>query len=78
MKSDFFIVGSGHRHYRFQSIAIRLDGGDATLISWAEEDDVPFLERTVGETPTYNLQGQQVGDGYKGIVILNGKKVLVK
>lgn len=59
-----------------QSIAIRLDDGDATLISWAEEDDAPFLEQTVGETPAYNLQGQQVGDGYKGIVILNGKKYI--
>ena len=27
---------------------------------------------------TYNLAGQQVGKGYKGIVIKNGKKVIVK
>lgn len=29
-------------------------------------------------TANYNLSGQRVGDGYKGIVIKNGKKVLVR
>ena len=29
-------------------------------------------------TPQYNMQGQRVGNGYHGIVIRNGRKVLVK
>ena len=37
---------------------------------------------SVGKTATdgkmYNLSGQQVGEGYKGIVIVNGKKMLKK
>lgn len=31
-----------------------------------------------GVEKTYNLSGQQVGDGYKGIVIVDGKKVVRK
>jgi len=30
------------------------------------------------EAPVYNLQGQRVGSGYKGVVIKNGKKMIVK
>lgn len=30
------------------------------------------------ETPAYNLSGQRVGNGYKGIVICNGKKTVRK
>ena len=26
----------------------------------------------------YNLQGQKVGDNYRGIVIKNGRKVVIK
>lgn len=29
-------------------------------------------------SPTYNLNGQKVGDSYRGIVIKNGRKVLIK
>ncbi len=30
------------------------------------------------DTPAYNLAGQKVGKGYKGIVVKNGKKVVMK
>ena len=30
------------------------------------------------EAPVYNLQGQRVSGGYKGVVIKNGKKMIVK
>ena len=30
------------------------------------------------DAPAYNMQGQRVADGYKGIVIKNGKKFMVK
>lgn len=30
------------------------------------------------DAPAYNLAGQKVGKGYKGIVVKNGKKVVIK
>lgn len=33
---------------------------------------------SVGDAPRYNLLGQKVDANYKGIVIINGKKVIVK
>jgi hypothetical protein len=33
---------------------------------------------TVTGGPSYNLSGQKVGTGYKGIVIRNGKKIVLK
>lgn len=30
------------------------------------------------DAPRFNMQGQRVGSDYKGIVIVNGKKVRVK
>ena len=48
------------------------DGGaDATLI-----DLVQKAKR--GKATQYNLSGQRVADGYKGIVIVNGKKYINK
>ena len=46
--------------------------GEATGISTAVEDNVSF------DGATYNLAGQRVDASYKGIVIRNGKKFLVK
>ncbi len=39
-------------------------------------DDIPSV--IIENKVTYNLAGQQVDDGYKGIVIQNGKKMLKK
>ena len=35
-------------------------------------------ETAKGDGKMYNLQGQMVGDNYKGVVIINGKKFLKK
>ena len=35
-------------------------------------------ERATVQSPTFNLSGQLVTDGYKGIVIKDGKKVVNK
>ena len=44
--------------------------------------DTPLAIQTVEsdehETPAYNLMGMPVGDGYRGIVIKNGKKYVIK
>lgn len=49
-----------------------LDGDDATAINGIES------EKNADNASIYNLAGQRVNAGYKGIVIKNGKKVLVK
>jgi hypothetical protein len=35
-------------------------------------------ELKVNDGVMYNLAGQKVGNGYKGIAILNGKKIVVE
>lgn len=35
-------------------------------------------DTTDGDAPRYNLQGQHVGKDYRGVVIVNGRKVQVK
>ena len=52
-----------------REIAVTFDGGEATGI--AEIDG-----EKVATGVMYNLAGQVVGDDYKGIVIIDGKKVL--
>ena len=46
---------------------------DATAIEKVKAD-----ENDKGNLPTYNLNGQRVDSSYKGVVIKNGKKVIVK
>ena len=29
-----------------------------------------------GQSPAYNLNGQRVGEGYKGIIVKNGRKMI--
>jgi len=54
-------------------LSVRLDGNGTTGISTAgsSADDGT-------DAPVYNLQGQRVGGSYKGVVIKNGKKMIVK
>ena len=40
-------------------------------------DDINYVKPASGHTQRYNLLGQPVGDNYHGIVIENGKKILV-
>ena len=47
-----------------------LDGGTTTGINSIENGQID------NDAPAYNLAGQKVGKGYKGIVIKNGKKVV--
>lgn len=50
---------------------IRIAGGSATGISNA-------ITTTDADAPAYNLAGQRVDKSYKGVVIVNGKKILRK
>ena len=71
--------------YRFS--ALWVDGGDASVGSqyWAKShatgiENVTLKPSTLDSRPStmYNLAGQKVSDSYKGIVIQNGKKFVVK
>ena len=43
-----------------------------------ETDDIKAVSTKVEDGVRYNLAGQKVGADYKGIVIVNGKKVIIK
>lgn len=51
----------------------------AKKITFAFDNTVTNIEESlvpeVVNTPTYNLAGQMVGNGYRGIIIQNGKKI---
>ncbi|MFS6553974.1 hypothetical protein VPJ68_00405, partial [Parabacteroides distasonis] len=55
------------------SLSVKFDGDGTTGISTIKSDADGDTE-----APAYNLQGQRVGAGYKGLVIKNGRKVIVK
>jgi hypothetical protein len=51
------------------------------FIDIREFDPASVTPVTIGRQPdgcSYNLQGQQVADGYRGIVIRKGKKLIIK
>lgn len=50
---------------------IQMPGGDETAVQGVE-----IVEEN--NSPVYNLQGQKVSSAYKGVVIVNGKKVINK
>ena len=83
--------GNGLGFYRYE---VALDKGDVYLpISSANSANLRFgivadgeatgiagvnAEADKANDATYNLAGQRVGNGYKGIVIKNGKKYMIK
>ena len=66
--------GSGEAHAR-QDFVLYLDDDNTTTGIEAIENGQLTIDN---DAPAYNLAGQKVGKGYKGIVIKNGKKVVVK
>ena len=50
------------------------DEGETTNINLNVNDNLNFDQNA----PRYNMSGQRVSDSYKGIVIVNGKKVVIK
>lgn len=68
-----FFRAKGDTSSQPQLLKIRVPGGTATGITSVNLD-----ENSNKKAPAYNLAGQRVGKGYKGIVIKNGKKVIAK
>ena len=66
-------TGSGSAPAR---LSVEFDDGETTGI-----DTIGTAEsgaNSGADAPMYNLQGQRVGSGYKGVVIKNGKKMIVR
>lgn len=55
------------------SLSVKFDGDGTTGISTAKSNADGGTD-----VPMYNMQGQRVGASYKGLVIKNGRKVIVK
>ena len=66
----------------YLSTSYKVEGADAkplTIIFAEEETDgIRSVGNTTEDGVRYNLSGQKVGRDYKGIVIINGKKVIRK
>ena len=57
-----------------KSIALAWDGETTGIANL----NVDANDNFDANAPMYNLAGQRVGKSYKGIVVVNGKKVLIK
>jgi hypothetical protein len=62
--------GSTEEPHARADFFLSLDEGTTTGINSIENGQID------NDAPAYNLAGQKVGKGYKGIVIINGKKVV--
>lgn len=51
---------------------------DIVLVKYVPEETAIRAIETSTQAPAFNLAGQQVNTGYKGIVVRNGKKVILK
>lgn len=72
-----FTIGA---HKAYLKAAKDATGGAKAYLFSDDPTGIDTLETTekAAKQPMYNLAGQQVGDNYKGIVIVNGKKVIKK
>lgn len=66
-----FIAGSDGTPAKTIVLSLDDEDGTTTALEFVGNDLVP-----VQNGKTYNIMGTEVGDGYKGIVIKNGKKIL--
>ena len=80
----FVFTPTEKRTYTITAVTINAEGGE--IMSAPRElkvtSDVPLAIQTVTtdepESQMYNVMGQPVGSDYRGIVIKNGKKVVIK
>ena len=59
-------------------LSVELDGGATGIEAATEKGTAKSGANSGTEAPAYSLQGQRVGGSYKGVVIKNGKKMIVK
>ena len=77
-------VPTEKRTYSIMAIAVNAEGKEKKSkecelnVTSDTPTDIHTLESDAPNTPTYNLMGMPVSDGYRGIVIKNGKKFVIK
>ena len=74
----FYKVVSANYTVRANSAYLDVDKGSAKGFIPVDGTTAIELVDTANEVaaPAYNLQGQRVSNGYKGVVIVNGKKII--
>lgn len=82
--TDFIALADGTTQYDLIGIVVKYKGGPEILPYQIDPagttgiDGVAVDEATGDDAPVFNLAGQRVNPNTKGIVIKNGKKVIVK
>ena len=72
-----FYAAAGHKYYIFCT-GSKLGFFGYTFEVGLEPDGINTVATSQQEGKVFNLAGQQVQQGYKGLVIKNGKKVVLK
>ena len=57
---------------------LAIDNTKTTIIDTSVYTGIESVKGNTGKGAAYNMAGQQVGNGYRGLIIKNGKKMLVK
>ena len=63
---------------KFAKTGVSVAGNEdfEVAITVTEATGINSIEANAQDAPAYNLAGQKVNDGFKGLVIMNGKKVV--
>ena len=77
MAATGYTVSAG-KSYLLLTAALAAKGFDFIDLPGSETDGINKVNTLVETGVRYNLAGQRVGNDYKGIVVVNGKKYLRK
>ena len=74
-----FYLANGHKVGAGKAYLNVPEGAAKGFITFDDATGIELVN-TANEVaaPVYNLQGQRVSEGYKGVVIVNGKKIMMK
>ena len=72
-----YVIGANKSYLRLTK-ALAAKGFDFIGLPGSETDGINKVNTLVETGVRYNLAGQRVGNDYKGIVIVNGRKVVIK
>ena len=78
MTSLYFFYGPVQKQFQGNMYKAVANPDGITVVERDEERDGESPGECAAGSPVYNLQGQRVGAGYKGIVVQNGRKRLQK
>ncbi len=78
MVGDYTVMTKNKNNVKLEAAYMVSTDADLVLVSNQSSTGIHDVDTTTEPTAIYNLSGQRVGAGYKGIVVRNGKKVMVK